>query len=567
MKISKTRDIPAPRFDGLSERTGLEIFDPVEVARFELWTPGSVEPSQAESDSFAFPLDSAVTIRTRRIEIPKLADVFLRNDAGEYLGQYSTATERATFGIGRYNVELTTTPMKLYLLVESSMEIYRTGRTSVVVDFGRETAVRVGARSFHQRPSGTITVTDDVEDLMAAVSLFGSALKTTSPERSFPTMRGHPPRIVRGDDFRVPTGFDKAQTGVTLVVPPKRRAVLSASSLAYYLGADLVPGREPRVIADGVDHVLARPATGLGWGRETDDFELAVGRLLQRVFFLDCLTRTEGFYQFDLHEREALESDLGLDFSHLYDQPIPTQLEAYLDVPFETIEPYIPSWNLLADLVPTPEHVELLPYLVNDLALIRCTPPPEQRNLRSVGDTIEEYMPDQQRAAYRELQEKPSGDDPDLHDMSFAGKPFTPWPAPAIEHAYAGDGYPEGANKLMIEGFENRLDVEPSDDSAITVQIVVNDPDMVDIGLVNSVYNDRNLIDVEVSLHQQPTRRQLLEILETPTDFLHYYGRVTEKGIAYDEDRYNDGLPSEDGFLDPPVHSRFRREGVLRPHL
>jgi hypothetical protein len=545
--------LPTPRFDALVERDGLEIFDPIETARFELWTPGPVEPVEADADPFAFPLDSAATIQSGEVEIPKLADVFVRDEAGEYVGQYSTATDRQTFGPDRYNVELTTTPMKLYLLVESPLEIYRTGQASVVIDFGGATPVRVGARSFHQCPSGMVTVTDEVEELMRAVSLFGSALKTTSPERSFPTMRGHPPRIERGEDFRVSRGLGRAQTGVTLVVSEKRRAVFATASLAYYLGAELVAGHTPRLIAGGVDHELPRPATDLGWSREMDDFEREVTRLLQQVFFLDCLTRTEGLYQFDLHEREAL--DLGLDFAYLYDQSIPTQLDAYLDVPFEEIQPHLPTWNLLVDFVPTVENAGLLPYVVNDLALVRCTPPPEHRTLRPEDDQAMEYMDDQQRQAYREMQEKPGGDDPEVHDMSFAGQPFAPWPAPAVEHAYAGDGYPEGANKLSMEGFENQRDVPRTDESSIHVQVVVNDPELVDVGLVHSVYNDRNLIDVEVRTHEKPTRRELLDILQSPADFLHYYGHVTEDGIEYYDDPEGDGLPSENGLL-PPRHVR-----------
>lgn len=62
---------------------------------------------------------------------------------------------------------------------------------------------------------------------------------------------------------------------------------------------------------------------------------------------------------------------------------------------------------------------------------------------------------------------------------------------------------------------------------------MVNDSDLSDLSLLSHVYNDRNLIDVDVNLHEQPSRRKLSQILKTPCDFLHYVGRATEKGLAY----------------------------------
>jgi hypothetical protein len=46
--------------------------------------------------------------------------------------------------------------------------------------------------------------TTDAEDVMMAILTFRSALKTTSPERSFPTLRGHPPAIELNDRLEIP---------------------------------------------------------------------------------------------------------------------------------------------------------------------------------------------------------------------------------------------------------------------------------------------------------------------------------------------------------------------------
>ena len=235
-----------------------------------------------------------------------------------------TSDERdRTLDSDAYLVELSTTPMKLYFLVDGRLTIEHRDDT-VRFSFDRETTVLVGARSFHDRPAGTITVTDDVRDAMRAVSRFGSALKTLSPERSFPTLRGHPPLVERGEEFAAPNGLEPAETDVELVVPPDREHVYPIVSLAYYLGATVVPGHDPRLVAGSFERSLDGP----------DGYVETVNRILRQTFFLDCLTRTEGYYKVELHEREAVEPLVDLDFADLYETPLPERLAVYLSVPF-----------------------------------------------------------------------------------------------------------------------------------------------------------------------------------------------------------------------------------------
>lgn len=52
------------------DRSGLDIHDPVENARFALYTPEDVEPMPVSTEEFHFPVDSAVAIGTKRIELP-----------------------------------------------------------------------------------------------------------------------------------------------------------------------------------------------------------------------------------------------------------------------------------------------------------------------------------------------------------------------------------------------------------------------------------------------------------------------------------------------------------------
>lgn len=536
--VTTTDDRPRAilEFDTLVDRHGLEIVDHVESVRFELRTSERVQPTEAATDPFPYPMDSAVEIGVTEIEIPKLADVIVRDPCGEFITEYSTDTERETVPAGRYSLELTTAPLKLYLLAESALEIRKTDRVSVILDFGEETDVTVGARSFHERPAGTITVPDDVESMMQAVSLFGSALKTTSPERSFPTLRGHPPRVKLGDDFRASKSIDQPDTDVTIVLPTERRLLYAVAPLAYYLGAEVVPGNWPRLVAGDYEHTFPRPARGPAWDREADAFERDVHHVLRRTFFLDCVVRTEGIYPIDLHERAEFEKRVlaDFDFATLYDQPLAERLETYLEVSPTSVQPLLPNWPLMADVVSTSDQFELLPYLVDDLALIRCTPPPEKRTLRP-NDEVSIRM-----HGIQEPQEPPNEGTPGVHDMSYEGLTFDPTPTDAVEHAYAGDGYPEGSNKLLLEAFENQLRGPKTEGSPIKVHVVCNDVEAKERGLLSAVYGDRNLLDIEVSFDYLVTTDDLVDILHRPLHFLHFVGESTVEG-----------LKCRDGVVDP----------------
>src|SRR5699024_3463049 len=152
------------------------------------------------------------------------------------------------------------------------------------IEFGDETEIVVGARSHHSRPATTLTTPADPERMMRAVSTFGSALKTFSPERSYPTLRGHPPAVELGDELDL-NGLTPPETGVTIEVPSTYRSVFVVAPLAYYLGARVRPSETPRVRTEtGFTHSLDG---ALG-------FERSVERTLKQVFFVDCLVRTDG---------------------------------------------------------------------------------------------------------------------------------------------------------------------------------------------------------------------------------------------------------------------------------
>ncbi|MCO8246439.1 hypothetical protein [Haladaptatus sp. AB643] len=494
-----------------TERDGLDIHDPIENVRFALFTSSSVDLTPADTSMFYFPVDAAVEIETTALEVPKSVPVTIRHGDGTMVAETSDESD-CSFEPGAYLVELSSTPMKLYLLLDSSVQIEYEG-DGAFFSFDPDTTVYVGTRSFHDQPAGTITVTDDIRDVMRAISLFGSALKTLSPERSYPTLRGHPPLIEYGEGFSAPDALEPVDSGVELVVPPDREHVYPIAPLAYYLGATVIPGDDPRLVAGSFEQPLVGSE---GYGE-------TVNRVLRQTFLLDCLTRTEGYYRIELHERERVEPLVDFDFAELYTTPLPERLAAYLSVPFETLEPFVPNWQLGVDLAPTASGIEYVPYLARDLALVRIPDEPTPKAANSMSNAQTEFFRSPVSGA---LTRGASGwEAVDEHDI------FQVDAMPnVVEQAWAGPGYPLKVNKLDVSALRGRIDRRPSSDT-ITIHVVCNDEGMMDENVVREIYGLQDMLDFDVIAHYDLSRGELADLLAQPADFIHYIGHVDENGF------------------------------------
>ncbi len=501
-------------FDTPDSGNGLVVRDPIERRQLSFETPGAVRPTPADPAEFWFPADSAVRLETSAIRLPKVWAIFIRTDDGELLAKVEHFADES-FPEGTYSLEISG-PVKTYLRVDGEVRV-SSDAVQTTVEFGDSRPVLVGARSHHKHPAATITTTDDPRDLMAAVSAFGSALKTTSVERSYPSLRGHPPLLELGDDLDIPEGLDPPDTGVRIELPPEYRYVYVATPLAYYLGAKLVPGGVPRIVTDrGFEYRLDTIA----------GFEREVERVLKQVFFFDCLVRTEGIYKIDLHERQVLESVLDPDFAELYEWPLARQLEAYLDVPFTAVEAHLPEWKLTTHIAPSADNLEMLPFVTNDLAVVRT---PESRQVSS-----------------SEVQTSAAGEffrSESFTRSASSSAPSRTYVQPerdgSLEQAWVGDGTPVGASKSSTQAYRNRLDRSPANGD-ITISVICNDAKMADErDVVESVYGSRVEVPFEVDRHYDLSVEELRDVLQRPTEFFHYIGHIDE-----------DGFECRDGKLD-----------------
>ncbi|WP_255196053.1 hypothetical protein [Halorarius litoreus] len=493
---------------------GISIEDRIEQRRCTVSTTSPVEPRSVSTDRVGYPADEAVAFETREFTLSQANMAYVRDGSGAIRTEIQRFTEH-TVDPGEYVLEVSA-PVKLYLLVPGPFTV-SLDAIRMTVELEAEQEVVVAARSYHERPAATITTTGDPVDLMRAVSYLPSSLKTTSAERSYPTLRGHPPEFALGDELDVPAWLSTPDSGIRIEVPPDLGAVMVVAPLTYYLGAEVVEGPTHRIVTDdGWSHAL---------GGERG-FEGEVERVLKQVFFLDCVVRTEGIYDVPLYERRALDTDL--DLGSLYEAPPADQLRAYLDVPYDQVEHLVPRWKLVAHVAPTSGSIETLPFLVDDMAVVR-TP---QRDETTTDET--------QAAAIDAFTREGFGS-----ETRFGGS--DPWSSPpklvepertdSLEQAWVGEDAPVGATKATVEAFRNRLAREEAE-GEVNIVVVCNDAEMVDEHHVASeVYGSRDDLPFDVTLYENLTTDRLELVLGSDIDFFHYIGHIEAAGF-----RCTDGL-------------------------
>ncbi|MGM0604464.1 MAG: hypothetical protein ACQETB_02205 [Halobacteriota archaeon] len=510
----------APPFDGTTvrfDRVGsdrLEVADVVERRQYTLSLAEGFDSTPVSSDRFRFPVDGAVRVRTDTISLPTVVSVIVRDSAGRMLTQTDHFAMEA-FPRDAYSIELCA-PVKLYLRVDAQLEIY-SDSTETVVSFGSPAHVDVGARSKHDRPAATVTTTSAPRDMMAAISTFGSALKTLSPERSYPTLRGHPPTIDLGEKLSIPSGIESPRTGIRIELPPTYRYIFVAAPLAYYLGADLVPAETPRLVTDrGFEYDLG---SGIG-------FEASIEQLLKQTFLLDCVTRTEGLYPVDLYERSAIDSAAELNIAALYDATPADRLEAYLSVDYEDIEPYVPEWKLTTHVTPTPDSVEMIPFLVNDLAIVRTPSASPKGAPAETEAAIGDFLRDRSVPAGEFVR---SSEGTTSIDTSNAY--VQPERTESLEQAWVGTETPIGASKPTTTAYHNRLDRRLLEGD-ISITVVCNDPKMeAERGVIDETYGSREELPFDVTVHHDLTTDQLRQVIRSEAEFFHYIGHIDPEGV------------------------------------
>ncbi|WP_435175094.1 hypothetical protein [Halorussus sp. AFM4] len=504
--------------------SGLRVFDrtKTEVSiETDAWTP--VE----DGYDIDRPLDETVSGRVSELRLPPALVKATELETGE---EYTHGGDADPLDLppGEYLLNLSLN-VKTYLRFSGAATIAKTpDYNELHVSFPDPVPVTFGFRSHHEEPVDTVTVPPTPAGVATAVTHLSSSHKVTGPDRSYPTLRGHPPRIDLGDETDVPDRVrdERFDVGIELVVPDSVEYAFVAAPLAYYLQAELR-------VEDRRRPVLRAPESGVDrrFG-SLPRFQHEAAALLRRTFFMDCLVRNAGEYSWDLAELSLLD-DVDVDAAATYAASPAEQLATYLDAPYERIDDDLPEWHLAMHVTPRAENAASLPYFLDKLSLV--------------------YLPESTDLEKDELLNK-SIDDFYRADPDRTGSPRPspaaglvrkgPGPVRSVDrrnpvlhegqvNGWLAEGVPIDVFKAVPDAYENRFDYFDRDGGDIDVTVVLNDEEMVDEHeTVAGIYEERaERLPIDVTVHEHLSKAELADVLESPHDFVHYIGHCEEGGL------------------------------------
>lgn len=368
----------------------------------------------------------------------------------------------------------------------------RQSEAGVRVDLDGRAPVALGFRDPPPDPE-TISVPPTPAGLAAAVTEMGAALADLGPERSRPSRRPHPPLVEYDEGAEIPD-HDRP---LVFQVPDTLEDVLVAAPLAYYLGAALVA--EPRDAP-----LLSVPSVGFErpYGA-TPAFAHEVATDFRRVFHLDCLAREPAFSG-EL-DRSTL-AQLGLDADSVREVSPGVRYSTYLDAP--TGDAAVPRWHLSTYVTPTYEHARSLPQLLDRLSLVY----PAEASEMEPRELLERSLDDFYRG--------------DVVSVS----PVAPELGAGDSHAWLAGGEPVDAFKTSTRAHEHRLAASARDREALTVELVVNDPEMIAESSVAETYRSAP-VPVSVAVSESLSTAELARAFERDVDFLHFVGHCEVDGL------------------------------------
>ncbi len=478
------------------------VKDTVDGGSLRIDAIGSDGFQPALTDRFMFPVDAAISCTAEKVRVHINKHVRVRDESGEDMGELTKSPWKRQLGTHSLDIGAEVKVFVRFFETPMSARYIDSDQFGMVVEatVPKLATILIGARSTHTEPAGTITVPNDPHALMEAVSHLGSSIKEFSAERSWPSLRGHPPRITIGDSLSIPPSIQKPETGVRITVPPNLADIYRIAPLAFYLGATVEPGE---TAALHLDTGYSEPF------KERDgSIEPAVDELLRRCLFLDTLVRIGGYYSLPRYEYDALGDGLPFYPPNLYDRSISEQLMEYLEVPYEQIEPYVPTWSMTATLRSRIDDAELLTHVCNVLGTVH----------------VENEIPAKRSARTRVFD------------------------AEGID-GYSAGTIPPGGTALSIPAFERGLAYEHPTEETVSFGLVLDDATQAQ-SVRAAIESETTLVEPEqVDIVRKPSKKAVATLLEANHDFVYCVPPVTEGSIEC-----IDGHVSKDhGGSSPPA--------------
>ena len=456
---------------------------PVEA---EAWEP-------ADTGNVGRPADGAVSGRAVGLKLPAGA-VQLERERGPATNPGAGRTELSQ---GTYRLTVRSSTVVTVSFDERAT--LAVDRERVRLSFPEPTRVTVRTRGGVANPPGGLVVPPTEEGVATALTFAAASHRTTTADRSMPTMRRYPPPLTFGDE-RIPQSVADARppSDLTFHLPDSLDSLFAAAPLAYYLGARVAvsQGATPRLVAPD-------------WTYTFDEgLPSAVGDLLQRAFRFDCLVRGAGPRTRPLPSASATLDRLGVDAGSLYDATPAERLEAVLETGYEATE--APQWPLSLSVEPTVGNARALPHLLRDLPILRRPSSEPLETRERLSRCLDDF--------FRSGVDVPAFD---LVDVE-AG--------PGATHGWLASGVPIDVFDTVPAAYEHRFAGRRRDGGEASVEVVCNDAAMSDaFDAVAAVYCGAEGVDL--TTRRNLTTAELARVFESRTDFVHYVGHCEESGL------------------------------------
>ncbi|WP_143823762.1 hypothetical protein [Halosegnis longus] len=486
----------------------LRIADPVTGEQYAIHADQPVTPTPSDDD-LAVPVSQTVRLKAKRLTVDAAAWVRLREEDGTNIHtlRFNETISRQD---GTWLLELAG-PIKSYAKIHGPFRVTTTP-DDVTIEWETSSEIVLAVRSLRRHPTDTITTTREPADIATAISQLSAGLETLSPERSFQTLRNHPPDIEIGDELRIPDSVTRHDSSITLSLPFQYEYLYAAAPVTFYLNATLTEG-EPAIHIDSYGT----------WNLPRESFAEQCVELLKQCVFLDCLTRSDGLYPTTLEAETELKEKLNFDWTELYDVSLAERTAQYLNVEYDTISDLVPEWPARGYVPPTADSASILPHLLDQLIPVEV-----HRPIPIQGDDARDAALGQFVQTENVLDRAAVGQSTFSQEL-----PFTEIPEPPEREAlWTGAEIPFGANHLLETGVRRYHAAEQPSGSEISVTLVCNEGEMQsEVEQAEAIYGSRENLQLSVDVYQNLTTDQLAERLKKSSDLFHFVGHASIEGL------------------------------------
>ncbi|WP_435358845.1 hypothetical protein [Haloarchaeobius sp. DFWS5] len=494
--------------------SGLRVIDP---GNSEFVVHGADLDVVDDDASLPRPVDTTLTCVGTELRFP-ISVVYVASQTSDATYQLENDVGPLDLPRGEYIVDLDAR-IKTYLRADGPLSISKTRDfEEVIVSFPAETTLTLGFRSRSEQPSGRVSVPATPAGMATALTHLSASHKTTAADRTYPTLRGHPPLVETTDpstEAAVPDYIADAtpDVGIELLVPPSFDELFVTAPLAYYLQADV------EVVDSLSAPMLCAPSAGIRHDLgQLPTLERTTARTLRKAFFLDCLVRNAGPYGTNLAEESLLDA-LRLESEELYHGSPVDRLETYLDVPYAAIEHRLPDWHLSMYVDPSAEMLGTVPFMLHNLSLIYMPQTSALQGAELVERSLDDfYRGNEARAGAGQVASV------DIVKPALRGGRI---------HGWLADGVPIDVFKCAPAAYRNRLKYLERKRETAKVTVVLNDQRMdAEHADVAAIYRERSEdLPLQVEVLDHLATADLARVFEDDNDFLHYIGHCEEEGL------------------------------------